>query len=136
MFCTVGDQVSLWEKLLPEQVPHHDAAANAGRAALLVEALTRRPDLLLVATEDALHQRYRAPAMPRSATLVERLRSAGLPAVISGAGPTVLALTSGDGTRQAREFGARWFTATALAVDVEGARVVPVGGQPAVAVTS
>ena len=55
-----------------------DAAANAGRAALLVEALTRRPELLLPATEDRLHQEYRAPAMPDSAALVERLRADGV----------------------------------------------------------
>lgn len=78
--------------LLPRTVPHADAAANAGRAALLVEALTRRPDLLYPATEDRLHQGYRAPAMPDSAALVDKLRSAAIPAVISGAGPTVLAL--------------------------------------------
>lgn len=77
---------------LPTQVPHADAAFNAGRAALLVHALTAAPDLLLAATEDRLHQDYRAPAMPKSAALVRTLRAAGVPAVISGAGPTVLAL--------------------------------------------
>ncbi|WP_182876677.1 homoserine kinase [Microbispora sp. H10670] len=84
--------------LLPKDVPHSDAAANAGRAALLVAALTERPEpgLLLAATEDRLHQRYRAPAMPRTADLVRRLRTAGVPAVVSGAGPTVLALTTTD----------------------------------------
>ena len=79
--------------LLPETVSHHDAAANSGRAALLIAALTSKLgyDVLLDATEDRLHQAYRAPAMPGSAELVERLRQAGVPAVISGAGPTVLA---------------------------------------------
>ncbi|MGP4022113.1 homoserine kinase [Actinomadura sp. 3N407] len=82
--------------LLPGTVPHGDAAANAGRAALLVAALTGGLDagVLLDATEDRLHQDYRAPAMPESAELVRRLRAAGVPAVISGAGPTVLAFTS------------------------------------------
>ncbi|MDX6257914.1 MAG: homoserine kinase [Frankiales bacterium] len=80
-------------KLLPETVPHADAAANAGRAALLVEAMTRRPELLLDATEDRLHQSYRAPAMKRSAGLIDKLRAAGIAATISGAGPSVLALT-------------------------------------------
>ena len=42
--------------LLPAAVPHADAARNAGRAALLVAALTARPDALLDATEDKLHQ--------------------------------------------------------------------------------
>jgi homoserine kinase len=112
-------------KLLPDLVPHRDAAANAARAGLLVEALTRRPDLLLTATEDALHQRYRAPAMPRSAALVERLRAAGIPAVISGAGPTVLALTTRAQAADVAQFDARFFTASALQVDATGARVVP-----------
>ena len=77
-----------------------------GRAALLVEALTRRPELLLAATEDRLHQEYRAPAMPQSVALVNRLRADGVPAVISGAGPTVLALTEdGDGRQGARARG-------------------------------
>ena len=79
-------------RLLPGTVPHADAAANAGRAALLVHALATDPSLLLPATEDRLHQPYRAPAMPESADLVARLRAEGVAAVVSGAGPTVLAL--------------------------------------------
>lgn len=78
--------------LLPSAVPHGDAAANAGRAALLVAALTSRPELLLRATEDRLHQEYRESAMPESLALVHKLRGSGLPAVVSGAGPTVLVL--------------------------------------------
>jgi homoserine kinase len=78
--------------LLPAAVPHGDAAFAAGRAALLVAALAAGADALLDATEDRLHQQYRAPAMPRSAALVEELRAVGVPAVVSGAGPTVLAL--------------------------------------------
>jgi homoserine kinase len=83
--------------LLPRSVPHRDAARNAGRAALLIAALTRRPTALLDATEDRLHQDYRAPAMPATHDLVARLRAAGVPTVVSGAGPSVLAfLDSGD----------------------------------------
>lgn len=81
---------------LPEQVPHADAAFTSGRSALLVAALSRHPDLLLDATEDRLHQHYRANRMPDSTLLVERLRAAGLAAVISGAGPTVLVLGTRD----------------------------------------
>lgn len=80
--------------LLPSAVSHADAAANAGRSALLVAALTQRPDLLLTATEDRLHQEYREPAMPESLALVHKLRGSGLPSVVSGAGPTVLVLLS------------------------------------------
>ena len=78
--------------LLPAVVPHGEAAANAGRAALLVAAVTARPDLLLTATEDLLHQEYRAAAMPESLALMHKLRGSGWPAVIGGAGPTVLVL--------------------------------------------
>ncbi|CUR55954.1 Homoserine kinase [metagenome] len=77
--------------LLPEVVPHAVAAANSGRAALLVAALAGQPQLLLTATRDYLHQDYREPAMPASLAFVRALRADGIPAVVSGAGPTVLA---------------------------------------------
>jgi homoserine kinase len=83
--------------VLPDQVPHRDAAFQAGRAALLVEALGRRPDLLLPATEDRLHQGYRRPVMAESMALVDALRARGVAAVVSGAGPTVLALARASG---------------------------------------
>jgi homoserine kinase len=82
--------------LLPSVVSHTDAAANAGKAALLVAALTSRPELLLTATTDLLHQEYREPAMPESLALVHKLRGSGLPAIISGAGPTVVVLGRPD----------------------------------------
>jgi homoserine kinase len=78
--------------LLPEVVGHADAAANAGRTALLVVALTAAPEHLLLATRDYLHQEQRRSAMPESLELVDRLRAAGTAAVVSGAGPSVLAL--------------------------------------------
>ncbi|HWR47442.1 MAG TPA: homoserine kinase [Pseudonocardiaceae bacterium] len=77
--------------LLPAEVPHSDAAFTAGRAALLVHALTAAPQLLLAATEDRLHQPYRRTAYPATGRLVDALRAAGVPAAVSGAGPTVLA---------------------------------------------
>jgi homoserine kinase len=81
--------------LLPESVPHRDAAVNAGRAALLVAALTGAPHRLIFATEDRLHQSYRAEAMPDSYKLLRALRVDGVPTIISGAGPTVLAFARG-----------------------------------------
>ncbi|MGW4421337.1 homoserine kinase [Streptosporangium sp. NPDC004631] len=115
--------------LLPEDVPHADASANAGRAALLVAALTTRPEreLLLAATEDRLHQDYRAPAMPQTADLVQRLRGIGVPTVVSGAGPTILAFSTGD-TQDliAPEVGTDWLIQP-LDVETRGACVVPPG---------
>jgi len=80
--------------LLPVHVTHQAARFNLSRAALLVVALTERPDLLMAATEDALHQPQRAAAMPASAEYLRVLRACGVPAVLSGAGPAVLALTT------------------------------------------
>lgn len=81
--------------LLPSTVRHVDAAANAGRTALLVAALAGQPEHLLAATRDYLHQDYRQQAMPESLDLVRALRADGVPAAISGAGPTVLAFCEG-----------------------------------------
>ncbi|WP_166905727.1 homoserine kinase [Mycobacterium sp. DL440] len=80
--------------VLPEQVSHVDARFNLSRAALLVVALTERPDLLMTATQDVLHQPQREAAMPASAEYLQLLRRCGIAAVLSGAGPTVLGLSS------------------------------------------
>lgn len=80
-------------KALPADIPHRDAAQNSGRAALLVAAVTQRPDLLLPATRDWLHQEARRSAFAASMDLVDDLRRRGHAAVISGAGPCVLVLT-------------------------------------------
>lgn len=112
-------------RMLPESVPHKDAAINAGRAALLVHALSVHPELLFAATEDHLHQEYRREAMPRSVDLVRKLRGAGVAAMISGAGPSVLVLHSGtnaehdDIVRSAGEH----FTPIDLEVATTGATV-------------
>jgi homoserine kinase len=110
--------------LLPSHVPHADAARNAGRAALLVAALTGRPDQLMAATEDRLHQQYRAEAMPDSARLVEALRADGFPAVVSGAGPTVLALVAAEAVGEVTERRPAGWRATELAVDPYGVKLL------------
>lgn len=109
--------------LLPESVPHRDAATNTGRAALLVAALGQQPEWLLTATEDRLHQDYREPAMPESLELVRSLRSEGVPAVVSGAGPTVLALTDVASVPDLVKRNPPGWEAHHLAVDQQGARV-------------
>lgn len=78
--------------VLPAQVPHGDAAFNAGRAALLVNALAGWPEHLFAATQDRLHQDYRADVMAPAMAMMRHLRDQGLAAVISGAGPSVLVL--------------------------------------------
>lgn len=89
--------------LLPETVPHGDAAFNVSRAALAVVALTQRPDLLLPATADRLHQGYRESALPLTTAWVERLRAAGIAATVSGAGPTIMALGTSEFPEELRE---------------------------------
>ena len=123
--------------LLPEMIPHRDAAANAGRSALLVAALTQPgtgPDVLLAATQDWLHQDYRASAMSQTHALVRSLRAAGLPAVVSGAGPSVLIFLGARGGPEYRrdleclgsivgETGMGWHISS-LDVERQGARVL------------
>lgn len=118
--------------LLPRSVPLADAVFNVGRAALLVHAITAAPELLMAATADRLHQPYRRGAYPATAELVDALRAAGVPTVVSGAGPTVLALTSvtpgapttltsGDPLPDAVD--TTGFTVLRLPVDQHGVRV-------------
>src|ERR1700729_228540 len=131
VLCVPSDPLATAEarQVLPPAVPHADAAATAARAALLIAALTGDPGLLMTGTEDFLHQPYRTAVMPATADLVSRLRTAGIPAVVSGAGPTVLALTVA-GThpgpdvvaRIAGAAGPRWQVAV-LQVDRVGATV-------------
>jgi len=109
--------------LLPEQVSHTDARFNLSRAALLVVALTQRPDLLMEATEDVLHQPQRAAAMPRSAEYLQLLRRCGVAAVLSGAGPAVIAMSSQpELPAEALDYGAaNGFTVSEMSVG-EGVR--------------
>ena len=109
--------------LLPAQVPHADAAADAGRTALLVAALAAQPEQLWRATRDYLHQDYRRPAMPDSLALVDALRADGVPAIVSGAGPTVLAFTDRAGAAALTGRCPAGWQAHHLTVDREGARL-------------
>jgi homoserine kinase len=87
--------------LRPASVPHEDAIFNVSRSALLIAALIQSPELLLAATEDRLHQSYRASAMPETVALLEKLRGNGLAAVVSGSGPSILVLCSDPAQRLA-----------------------------------
>lgn len=126
---------ALARSLQPASVPHEDAIFNVSRSALLVAALVQSPELLLAATEDRLHQSYRASAMRETDDLIRMLREHGLAAVVSGAGPSVLVLGSDPSQRlTAAELVAQNSTSTwqplMLAVDFKGATVMrhPVEG--------
>ena len=88
--------------VLPDQIPLGLAALNSARVGLLVEAVTRRPELLLAATREWLHQEPRRASFPDSMMLLDALRGKGYAAVISGAGPSVLVLTTADQVEDAR----------------------------------
>lgn len=120
----------LARSLQPASVPHEDATFNVSRSALLVAALIQSPELLLAATEDRLHQSYRASAMPETDALIRMLRDAGLAAVVSGAGPSILVLGSDPAQRLlAAELVAEHslgdWRPLMLAVDLKGATVIP-----------
>ena len=114
--------------LQPATVPFEDAVFNLSRSALLIAALTQSPELLLDATEDRLHQDYRAAAMPETNSLVHMLRDHGFATVVSGAGPSVLVLASQPSQRDAAaalvsEHAVNPWRAVMTAVDVKGATV-------------
>ena len=118
---------ALARSLQPESVPHDDAVFNVSRSALLIAALTQSPELLLAATEDRLHQDYRAAAMPETDEIVKLMREHGHAAVVSGAGPSVLVLASDPAQRlEAAKLAAKHYPqwkALLLAVDFKGATV-------------
>lgn len=127
---------ALARSLQPESVPHEDAVFNLSRSALLIAALIQSPELLLTATEDKLHQSYRAAAMPETNRLIALLRENGFAAVVSGAGPSILVLASDPGQRLvAAELVAKvsdtpW-RALMLAVDFQGGTVLPLSDEVA-----
>ena len=116
---------ALARSLQPESVPHEDAVFNVSRSALLVAAMVQSPELLFAATEDRLHQSYRATAMPETEALIRTLRKEGHAAVVSGAGPSVLVLASDPAQRlKAKELAEKThpqWQALLLAVDNKGA---------------
>ena len=118
---------ALARSLQPESVPHDDAVFNVSRSALLIAALTQSPELLMAATEDRLHQDYRAAAMPETDSIVKLMREHGHAAVVSGAGPSVLVLASDPAQRlEAAKLAAKHYPqwkALLLAVDFKGATV-------------
>lgn len=119
---------------LPAEVAHGDAAVNVGRAALLALTLSaaepaagdvdERARLLWEATRDRLHQPFRLPAAQATAELLERLRDKGIPAALSGSGPSVVALAVGpEQAVAAVSTSAPGFSVAPLAVDTSGVQV-------------
>lgn len=115
--------------LLPLRIAHDDAVFNLSRSSLMVYAMTKDPDLLFTATEDRMHQRQRADVMPQTLRAVTELRSVGLPAVISGAGPTVLTLAAAESASQVAEVlqgAGLGFKTITLGVEPDGVQALPI----------
>jgi homoserine kinase len=93
----VGETATL-RAVLPDSYSRADAVFNIGRVAFLVAALSQnRLCDLRFGAEDCLHQPYRADAVySHLRPIVKAACDAGAHgAYLSGAGPTVLAITSG-----------------------------------------
>lgn len=84
--------------VLPEMYRRRDIVLNLQHVALLTAAFaTRRADLIAASMHDCLHQPYRAgvcPLLPKLLPLAGREGIVGV--ALSGAGPAVLLLTSGE----------------------------------------
>ncbi|WP_108667641.1 homoserine kinase [Euzebya rosea] len=78
--------------VLPVEVPLAVAAANGARAVATFAGLAGLVPLQAAAMVDELHEPPRLAIMTTSGQLVGRLREAGVPAALSGAGPSVLAV--------------------------------------------
>lgn len=117
-------------RALPQEVPIPDAVSNsartAGLVALLSGAVSPGSDRLWTYTQDALHQPYRAELMPATASAMARLRSEGIPAALSGAGPSIVCLVLRDdeeGTKTLVKEMDGW-ELLELDWDADGARIV------------
>ena len=117
--------------ILPQSVPRADAVFNVQRVALLLASLQAgRVDLLPAALEDRLHEPYRLRLFPWMTAVTTAARAAGaLGCVLSGAGPSLLAVAPGDAEaaavsramEQTLDRAGVKGTARSLAVDTQGA---------------
>ena len=84
---------------LPETVTLDDAKFNIGRASLFVNSMAQGDiDHLGIATQDRLHQDYRAALLPGINSVMKGALSAGADCVfISGSGPSVIAISEDRG---------------------------------------
>ena len=84
--------------MLPDKYSRADVVVNIQSAALLGLAFSQaRPDLLRIAMQDRIHQPYRAPICPLLPRLLPLAGSDGIiGAALSGAGPSVLVVVSGE----------------------------------------
>lgn len=97
-------------KLLPDGYSRADAVYNLAHATLLVAGLVAGDQAAVrAAMDDRLHQPYRLPTIAGAAETIAAAREAGaLGAVLSGSGPSLLALVDGDGTAVGQAMRETW----------------------------
>lgn len=120
-------RTSVARAMLPDAVPHADAAFNVAHAGLLAASLaTGRPELFGAALTDRLHEPYRAAAVADLVPVADALRDAGAAGVaLSGAGPTVIGLVSGESDAEALDTARVIAERAAEAVSLLGTRRPP-----------
>lgn len=113
--------------MLPQAVPHTDAAFNVAHAGLLAASIVAgRPELLEAALADRLHEPYRAAAVRDFAAVHQALRDAGASGVaLSGAGPTVIGLVAAESDDTAHELARHVAARAADAIAALGTRHTP-----------
>lgn len=114
-------------RVLPSDISHLDARFNVSRTAVMTVALRDDPSLLWEGTRDRMHQTYRAEVLPVTAEWVNRLRNLGYPAYLSGAGPTIMVLSTNPVERSLVEE-AQGRGMKVLELDVAGPVTVEVSG--------
>lgn len=82
--------------VLPAALDRADVAVQAARAGHVLAGLLGMWPVAPGAAGDRLHEPPRLAAMSRSGRVVDRLRTGGIHAWLSGAGPSVAAALSGD----------------------------------------
>jgi homoserine kinase len=115
-------------RVLPETVPLADAVSNIAGASTLVAVLSgaveATKEVLLRATGDLIHQPYRRDLAPRTAELVAALRSEGIAAAVSGAGPSVVCLVLRGEEGEVRAHAGTGWELLEPDWDLEGARIL------------
>src|SRR5919106_5596646 len=116
---------------LPPTVPHADAAFNVAAAGGLVLGLhTGDTRLITAGMHDRLHEPYRARLFPHLEVLIAAARAAGaLGACLSGAGPSVLALTQPDRTDAIARAYHRSANSMGVVGDVRRLAIAPSGAE-------
>ena len=96
---------SISRSVLPEMVSLKDAAYNARRTAMMMEAIhSGNSELLKLGMQDKLHQQYRTKLVPGLDEIIKNLKHKDnvLGTALSGAGPGIIVITEGADTDEVK----------------------------------